>query len=280
MLKLSAAISAWTPSDAPSGNDPLMLLQAGWSEIVGPQVSANSAPWRIAGSTLTVVTRSAAWSHQLTFLSESVLSAVSARLPTAGIERLRFRIGALPKRGAARAPLPVRSGPNRRPTAGAPSANAGEALARFADRVTARQRARQSAGWRPCALCGALETTSAQAYCSACSSARRDERALATARLLFEAPWLGFSGTSELVDGLCEEEYERIRSQLLKRWWGLLEQAKASGRLSRDGRERLVASSYVVLRSKLSPEAIAPAIVRNVLGDELHDLLYGDERNG
>ncbi|MGB6966166.1 MAG: hypothetical protein WBD90_17085, partial [Xanthobacteraceae bacterium] len=42
----------------------------------------------------------------------------------------------------------------------------------------------------------------------------------------------------------------------------------------RDGRERLVASSYVLLRSKIAPEDIMPATVRNVLGDELHELLY------
>jgi hypothetical protein len=84
--------------------------------------------------------------------------------------------------------------------------------------------------------------------------------------LLFEAPWLGFSGTAELVDGLNEKEYERIRSRLLKRWWGMLERARVAGRLSRDGRERLVASSYVLLRSKLPPEEIMPATVRNVLG--------------
>ena len=46
--------------------------------------------------------------------------------------------------------------------------------------------------------------------------------------------------------------------------------------VARDGRERLVASSYVLLQSKLAPEAIMPATVRNILGDELHDLLYGE----
>ncbi|HEY4433501.1 MAG TPA: hypothetical protein VGM99_03780, partial [Candidatus Cybelea sp.] len=110
-----------------------------------------------------------------------------------------------------------------------------------------------------------------------CSATRLQKRALATARLLFEAPWLGFVGTAELVDGLCKTEYESLRSQLLKRWWGMLEQTRLAGRLSRDGRERQVASSYVVLRSKLPPEQIAPATVRNVLGDELHDLLYANE---
>jgi Dna[CI] antecedent DciA-like protein len=280
MLKLSEAIGGWAPSDRDLPNDPLTLLQAGWSEIVGAEVAANSAPWRIAGATLTIVTRSAAWSHQLSFLGESVTSAVSARLPNAGIERLRFRVGALPKRGAARARQAARAGPQRHVEPARASATADEALAHFARRVSASQRAKRSAGWKDCQACGVLVDRSEGALCAACGSARREERALATARLLFEAPWLGFSGTSALINGLCEEEYERIRSRLLKRWWGILEQTKAAGRLSRDGRERLVASSYVVLRSRLSPETIAPATVRNVLGDELHDLLYGDERNG
>jgi hypothetical protein len=54
----------------------------------------------------------------------------------------------------------------------------------------------------------------------------------------------------------------------------MLERARVAGHLSRDGRERLVASSYVLLRSKISPEEIMPATVRNVLGEELHELLY------
>ena len=113
-------------------------------------------------------------------------------------------------------------------------------------------------------------------YCAACSVAAREERALATARLLYEAPWLGYNGTAALVDGLQEREYERIRSRLLKRWRTMLEQMRVAGRPSHDGRERLVASSYVLLQSKLSPEQIMPATVRNVLGDELAALLYGD----
>jgi hypothetical protein len=33
------------------------------------------------------------------------------------------------------------------------------------------------------------------------------------------------------------------------------------------------------LRSKLPPEDIVPATVRSVLGDELHDLIYGTEHS-
>ncbi len=95
------------------------------------------------------------------------------------------------------------------------------------------------------------------------------------ARLLSEAPWLGFAGTAALIDGLKKTEYERVRNRLLSRWWETLARARAGGRLSRDGRERSIASSYVLLKSKLSPEEIMPATVRNVLGDELAELLYG-----
>ena len=101
---------------------------------------------------------------------------------------------------------------------------------------------------------------------------------MAVARLLFEAPWLGYAGTASLVDGLLREEYETIRSRVLSRWWRTLDRARAAKRLSRDGRERLIASSYVLLDTRLPPENVFPATVRNVLGDELHDLIYGTEQ--
>jgi hypothetical protein len=277
MLKLSQAISGWRPSDKSAFTDPLALLQAGWRDIVGAEVATNSAPIRVADGILLVVTRSGAWSHQLTFLADQVLSAVKARLPAAGVERLRFRVGSIPKRSSAR-PATNRADPVRKMDEAAPSLSAGEALARFQRHVETARRAKRSAGWKECKTCGGLIAPSQSEFCGACSAAGRQERALATARLLFEAPWLGFTGTAELVDGLCKEEYQRIRTQLLKRWWRMLEQAKVAGRVSRDGRERLVASSYVVLQSKLSPEEIMPATVRNVLGEELHDLLYEEPR--
>jgi hypothetical protein len=273
MLKLSQAIVAWTPAEKIALRDPLMLLQAGWTDIVGVEVATNSEPVRVADGTLVVVTRSSAWSHQLSFLADRVLAAVAARLPAAGVERLRFRVGVLRKRHAPRA-AGSPPNPERLPGEPVPSASAQEALAQFARHVEAATQSKRSAGWKACDTCGALIDPSQKASCAACDAARSEGRALATARLLLEAPWLGFGGTAELVDGLNEKEYERIRSRLLKRWWGMLERARVAGHLSRNGRERLVASSYVLLRSKIPPEEIMPATVRNVLGDELHELLY------
>jgi hypothetical protein len=278
VLKLSRAVATWTPGAALRPGEPILLLRAGWDEMVGTEVARNSYPARIIGGTLQVITRSSAWSHQLTFLAEHVLKAIAARLPRAGIERLRFRVGALPapsKPGTSGRRRPAARQPAPRP----PAASAREAIARFRGEVEGRRRAARAAGWKECARCGALVAPATGGLCVPCESAGLQERTAATARLLFEAPWLGYGGTAALVDGLQEGEYESIRSQLLRRWWEMLAQACAVKRLSRDGRERLIASSYVVLRSKLPPEKIAPATVRTVLGDELHDFLYGTPNN-
>ena len=274
MLKLGSVLTQWKPAEGVA-RDPLVLLDAAWPEIVGAEVARNSRPAQINAGTLVVTTRSSAWSHQLSFLSDHVLRAVAARLPRAGVERLRFRVGRIAERPGS--PQRARAGTGR----GAPRerpepASADEALERFRHDVEESQSLRRRAGWNECSGCGALEVAGAGGVCAACAAARSQERAAATARVLFEAPWLGFNGTSALVDGLQEEEYEHIRTGLLKHWWGTLAKARAAKRLSRDGRERLVASSYVLLQSKLPPEEIRPATVRSILGDELHDLLYGE----
>ena len=281
MLKLSDALTGWLPAEGARTRDPIVLLDAGWSEIVGDDVAQNSRPVRIVEGTLTVITRSSAWSHQLSFLAEHVLRAVGARLPAAGVERLRFKVGRLSQPRA----LPqVRSKANRplRPTrtARGPSGSLDETLARFRGEVDGRRRARRAAGWIECEGCGTLLAPGATPLCATCSNDRRQRTEATTARLLYEAPWLGFSGTAALVDGLQEREYERIRSRMLAHWWGMLARARSTKQIARGGRERLVASSYVLLQSRLAPEAILPATVRNILGDELHDLLYGEAGEG
>ncbi|MGC1379900.1 MAG: DUF721 domain-containing protein, partial [Candidatus Baltobacteraceae bacterium] len=79
MLKLSKALAGWKPAEKVAAREPLALLEACWPEIAGADVARNSHPTRIADGTLYVTTRSSAWSHQLSFLSEHVLRAVAAR---------------------------------------------------------------------------------------------------------------------------------------------------------------------------------------------------------
>jgi hypothetical protein len=274
MLKLAQVLVGWNPREGGAVREPIVLLEAGWAEIVGAEVAQHSRPEKIAAGTLTVTTRSNAWSQQLSFLSEHVLRAVAARIPAAGVTELRFRVGRLAVRRppiAGRRPSSTSRPPSTRPD----SATSAEALARFRRGVEERLRARHSAGYRECAVCGALVVCGPKALCATCAAARSRDLEAATARLLFEAPWLGYGGTAALVSGLQEEEYRRVRTRLLARWWGMLARARETKQLSRDGRERSIASSYVLLRSKIAPEEIMPETVRNVLGDELHELLYG-----
>jgi hypothetical protein len=273
MRKLSDALSGWRPGDGPAPHEPLLLLQAAWPDIVGAQVARNSRPARIGDGTLLITTRSSAWSHQLSLLADHVLHAVSARLPKVELKQLRFRVGTVP---APRDKLPVhrRGAHVRNSVERAAPGSSVEALARFRKEVEQSQRAKRSEGWKACTGCGVLVAPDAAELCPTCSAADAQERGEAVSRLLFEAPWLGYSGTAALVSGLQEREYERVRDRLLSRWWEILVQARAAKRVSRDERERLVASSYVLLKSKIPPEEIKPATVRSILGDELHDLIY------
>jgi hypothetical protein len=274
LLKLADALARWKPAEHDATREPILLLEAGWEEIVGSEVAQNSQPVRVADGTLTIATRSSAWSHQLSFLGDHVLRAVAARIPEAKIRQLQFRVGRLRERRTS--PIRRRVADRRVPGDRPNSASAADALERFRFDVEQRRNERRRQGWEECPGCGALVgPAAATTYCQGCAAARERELTAATARLLFEAPWLGYAGTAALVDGLKEEEYERIRGLLLRHWWGTLAQARTAKRLSRDDRERHVASSYVLLKSKLPPEQIMPATVRSILGDELHDLLYG-----
>ena len=274
MLKLSSALHGWQPTEH-AGRDPVVLLAAGWGEVLGDDVAANSAPLRIVNGTLLVMVRSSAWSHQLSFLSERILDAVgrafrrsasndcaskSGRSRSATAPRAAFRH----RRRRKCVPIMSRRRPQkkhwralrrpftRRKERDAPedgvNATAVGHSARGAAACHARRRLGRRGRLRPpaCFLrrrgsVMAERPSSLRGYVKWSTSA-------------FACAFYGAGGAN------WKEPCRRTPS--------------------RDGRERLIASSYVLLRSKLPPERIAPATVRSVLGDQLHALLYGDEHNG
>ncbi len=274
MLKLSDALGAWTPSESGGPADPVVLLGAAWSEIVGPENARNSHPAQLSGDTLIVTTASSVWSAQLSYLSEQIVDALRARLPRAMIGKVRFRVGKLPARSSQLRRARVIEDVAATPQAREPASDARDALERFRASVDGAQRAKRARGWKDCSGCNALIAPDAGPLCTSCGIAHEAERERQISRLLFEAPWLGFAGTARLIEDLRQDEYESIRRRLLQRWWDRLRRVHLSGTLSRDGAERLIASSYVLLKSELAPERLTPAIVRNVLGDDLHELLY------
>ncbi|MDQ6931439.1 MAG: DUF721 domain-containing protein [Candidatus Eremiobacteraeota bacterium] len=275
LRSLKDATVTWQPA-AQKNADPLVALTAAWPSIVGKDIAAHSRPLEINGDTLLVATRSSAWTQQLSFLGDHVLRSIGQTAHLGGIEKIRFRVGKL----RATAPSGVSAAgartPARRDVAQrAPAASIDEVLANFRAGVSAIKRAKTAAGWKECLRCGLPVARGGSGSCLPCEQAQSDTRSRKVARLLFEAPWLGYAGTANIVKALPEREYESIRHRLLSRWWEILSRAARSRALTKSGRERLIASSYVILKSGLDPEEISPAVVRNLLGDELHDLIYG-----
>lgn len=279
MKRLGQALSGWRPQDT-QPDDPLTVLQMEWAQIVGDDVAANSRPAEIVRDALLVVTRSGAWSQQLAFLSERVLHAVQKRAGVS-VQTLRFRVGRIReprsapaagrKHSGARAKAPLRT------LEPAPTLEA--AMERFRADVAAAQRAKAAAGWKECLRCGARTHTASGLFCVPCTNADAQEREAQVARLLFEAPWLGYAGIAPLVRGLTPRQYEAVRVALLRRWKDTLERIRRSTRPRVTMRDRSIASSYVLLKSELDPDKIAPAVVRDLLGDELHDIFYGNENS-
>ncbi len=271
MQPLRAALSSWQPAKVVTG-DPLSHLRAQWATIVGEDIASNSRPAELVRGSLLVVTRSAAWSQQLSFLSEQIVDAVRASTGVA-LEGVRFRVGRI---GSRSGPSPGGKAAACKRTAPRPAADSLEsAVAIFRDDVTSAQRAKAVAGWKECNRCGIRIVPATGSFCAPCVSARGAERSAAISRLLFEVPFLGYSGISDHIENLSRDEYERIRAKLLARWWDALMQLQRSGRKRVSRRERDIVSSYVLLKTRLDPEKIAPAVVRDLLGEELYNIFYG-----
>jgi len=273
MQPLRAALASWQPAKTVAG-DPLSHLRAQWATIVGEDIASNSRPAELVRGSLLVVTRSSAWSQQLSFLSERIVDAVRASTGVS-LEGVRFRVGRIGSRSGA---SPARTALARKRTAPRPAADTLEsAVAMFRHDVTSAERAKAGAGWKECNRCGIRIVPDTGSFCAACVNARGAERSAAIARLLFEVPFLGYSGISDHVEHLSRDEYERVRSKLLARWWDALKQLQRSGRKRVSRRERDIVSSYILLKTRLDPEKIAPAVVRDLLGEELYNIFYGSD---
>jgi hypothetical protein len=265
---LRGVVESWKPSLGPG--EPLGAVGAAWSRIVGERVAENATPLELSGTTLIVTTRSSAWSNQLQLLAPQILSGLAALPEGRAVERLTFRVGTV--RGRSRAVAPRANSVTRDAgEAPSPAADAGEALERLRHRVTALRRKAA----RACERCGAPLGDDPPGLCAPCNGRLEQARIEAVQRILFAAPWLELSEIRAQVEGLERSDYERARRQLLQRWWTALLRARYAKRLTAGRSERAIASSYVLLQSGLPPDRITPAVVRNLLGEELEALLWG-----
>jgi len=283
---LRASLDEWSPG---GGRDPepLHAIAAAWPGIVGADVAANACPLEIAGGTLVVGTRSSAWSQQLHFLSLPILASLRALPSAVAIGRLTFRTGLTPrsrKRGTAA--QSARRAANRGEAADMlPAASLEDAFARLRRRMSVPVRARAS-----CQDCGTtIEAPAPTARrgagapalrCAPCAGEADRARRIAVQRMVYLAPWLSIEDLRQEIPDLGVAEFERSRQALLARWWLVLERARRARRVSSTGLERHVGSSYVLLQSRLPPDRITPAVVRNLLGGELEKLLWPQSAAG
>jgi hypothetical protein len=269
VLKLGEALARWQPDGRGAPREPLAVVRAGWTEIVGPDVARAAQPVALTGSALVVLTSSGAWSHQLAFLERDILRSLAA-LGVGGIERLRFRVGTI------RTPVPG-AAPKRvtraraEPAAGAaPPRSSAEALERLRSVVEAQRAAHVQRGGRFCERCGGRIAQGRR--CRPCAD--EDERAHREGceRIMFEAPWLAAEEVLALVPGLDAAAYDAIRRGLLRRWVDELRLARKrhdAGAPIDAVRVRKLASSYVLLETRISPNRLEldSPVRRNALGD-------------
>ena len=268
MLKLGEALAEWRPG-AGRPADPLATIRAGWSGIVGADVSRAAQPVAITGSALVVLTTSGAWSHQLAFLEREIIRSVTA-LGVGGIERLRFRVGTIrtPVPGSGARRTGMRSGPGPGLT-GVPR-TADEALGRLRRVVEGHRAAHAAAGGAFCERCQA--PIGAATRCRPCAEDDERNRREACERVLFEAPWLSSDEVIDAVPGLDAVAYDAIRRRLLRHWIDELRLARkrhAAGAPIDAARVRKLASSYVLLETRIDPNRLEldSPVRANALGE-------------
>lgn len=273
---LGASLETWTPGRG-RGADPLHVITAAWVRIVGPEVASNSSPLELSGQTLVVGTRSSAWSQQLQFLSVHVLGGIRALPCGVAVERLTFRTGLRARarrRSPSTAPLGARRPRARDDGEDSPASDVFAAFERLRTRMSAAARAAVAT----CATCdAALETRpppGVRGRCAPCGGAAERERRTLVERSVYMAPWLTLGDLREQIPDLRVAEFEGVRRGLLARWWLALQRARLAGCVSPSGVERHVASSYVLLQSRLPPDRVTPAVVRNLLGADLEKVLW------
>jgi hypothetical protein len=122
MKDLSSLMHGAYPSRNRSGIAAARAFAA-WIACVSTRIADNARPIRLRNGVLTIHTATSAWAHSLDFEAEEILSRMRSRSPDLEIDRIAFRVGALPS-------LSTSSSPESRPRPIVPLAQLPEPLAR------------------------------------------------------------------------------------------------------------------------------------------------------
>ena len=286
LRRLASILGEWEPQRAQAPADGSGIVGIAWPEVVGADVARRTRPGRLRDGVLTVYTAASTWSHQLTFLAPSIVAELRRRCPSAPVERLRFVVATGPTKaaieGATRRSRPGPHGGARRSGAAesdtdvdGPFEGVDDIIARLRRRQTALDRRRRRDGWVQCERCGAWRDPRAGGgNCAVCAYEIERASDNRIERVVTNAPWLPRSELVAHVEGSDSRAYDRVRRRLLARWE---EQIFAARRRLRRGElhasDRVLAWSYLMLRSGMQQSAIGRAVIADALGADWADAL-------
>ncbi|HEY5094690.1 MAG TPA: DUF721 domain-containing protein [Candidatus Eremiobacteraceae bacterium] len=286
---LRGLVAAWKPGGPASSSDAAGAVAAAWPDIVGAAVAARTRPARLRDGLLTVWTAGSAWSHQLSFLEPAILEGLRAKVPEAGVKRLRFAVASGRTRrlldGAA-----ARTSPAIRTAAGNARGVDDTARAREFDdaadpaAIVRRLRARQADldarrardGWTRCGECANWMPPDASqgASCVRCAEEARIRSDGALERALCDAPWLSARDICAAVEGAGRPAFERVRRRLLSRLEIQLD--NAARRLKRgalEAADRVAAWTYLMLLARKQRRDLPRPVIADILGEAWADAL-------
>ena len=280
MKPLNAILEKWEPGEVRA--DEGSVVTSVWSDAVGEDVARRTRAGRLRDGVLTVYTAGSTWSHQLTFLAPSIVAELNARCPGAHVKRLRFVVAAGRMKamldGLIRTPKPRTARPVEGPSIPVDDApdDAEDVVRALRKRQQALDRRRQRDGWTHCPSCGNWMPPNRDLSepCAVCAAAEQRAADGRIERVLVNAPWLRADDVASHVKDTDATSIERVRQRLLARWEEQIFAMRA--RLRRHAllaADRVVAWSYLMLRSATQQHLIGRAVIADALGDEWADAL-------
>ena len=304
---LRLLLAGWQPAgERTLPGSELGALDAAWPDLVGEDVARRTRTAGFRDGTLTVLTPSSAWSHQLTFLAPTILERLRARCPSVAVRRLRFSVATGRSRallagtgiGSGARGRAHAAGQSTRPHArgiaksrrahghaGADALDAAAAagedpsvwLARLRQEQRRLDERRAQSGWLRCRSCGRWVRAAADpATCAVCAEDARRASDGRIARVLAQAPWLS---TSDVVRELPEAHpraVERVRRTLRTSWQQQMHNARARLRQGvLHAADRVIAWSYAMLLTSSPQPDISQPVLTGVVGQAWADALMG-----
>ncbi|MBV8364968.1 MAG: DUF721 domain-containing protein, partial [Candidatus Eremiobacteraeota bacterium] len=283
---LRALIAAYRPAgERIAAGGEAAILAAAWPDAVGADVARRTRTAGFRDGALTVLTPSSAWSHQLTFLTPTILERLRESCSGIALRRLRFIVATGRSRLLLRGAAPARA-PRAKDTRSAGPAELGATdeaaidgipvpgddldalLVRLRRAQTRLDESRVRAGWQRCAGCGCwTQDRARQPRCAVCRQQERKMSDGAIARMLADAPWLAHAQVHEHLPHADLRSYERVRRTLATQWE--LQMFNARARLRRDAiqaGDRVIAWSYAMLVAQRPRAELSDAVLANIVG--------------